>query len=217
MHNDQMDYLGVVLLVAVVAAAFVVIARRTVGQGRRVRVECARQLALAKRAAEADVNGFGDEVTRLAMLAETDPVADDLYILAAALHTRAIEALAEARQPDDLCRVTELLEEGRWTVARLAAQAAGQPMPTRRPPCFFNPCHGPSTRNIVWQHRNVPACAADAARVASGADPYIRTVERDDRRVPYWEGGPAHAGWARGYYSSWRGSRLVADVVTSKV
>ena len=217
MHNDQMDYLGVVLLVAVVAAAFVVIARRSVGQGRRVRVEQARQLSLAKRAAEADVNGFGDEVARLSFLAEADPVADDLYDLLAALHARALEALAEARQPDDLCQVTELLEEGRWTAARLAARAAGLPMPTRRPPCFFNPGHGPSIRNIIWQHRNVPACAADAGRIESGADPYIRTVERDDRRVPYWEGGPTHAGWARGYYSSWRGSRLVADIVTSKV
>lgn len=217
MHNGQMDYLGVVLLVAVVAAAFVVIARRSVGQGRRVRVEQARQLSLAKRAAEADVNGFGDEVARLCFLAEADPVADDLYDLLAALHARALEALADARQPDDLSRVTELLEEGRWTATRLAARAAGQPTPTRRPPCFFNPGHGPSIRNIIWQHRNVPACAADAGRVESGADPYIRTVERDDRRVPYWEGGPTHAGWARGYYSSWRGSRLVADIVTSKV
>ena len=217
MHNDQMDYLGVVALVAVVAAAFVVVARRRIGRGHRTRTERARQLTLAKRAAEADVNGFGDEVTRRSILAETDPAADGLYVRAAGLHTRALEALAAARQPDDLCQVTELLEEGRWTLAQLAAQAAGQPMPARRPPCFFNPGHGPSTRNVTWKHRNVPACAADAGRVESGADPYIRTVERDDRRVPYWEGGPTYAGWARGYYNTWRDSRLVADVVSGKV
>jgi len=112
--------------------------------------------------------------------------------------------------------VTESLEEGRWAAARLAARAAGEPMPPRRPPCFFNPGHGPSARNIAWQSRSVPACTADAARVDAGADPYIRTVERDDHRVPYWEGGPTYAGWAHGYYASWRGSTLVADIVTSE-
>ncbi|MFT4295098.1 MAG: hypothetical protein QM582_06770 [Micropruina sp.] len=212
-----MDYLGVVLLVAVVAAAFVVIARSSIGQGHRARAERARQLVLAKRAAEADVNGFGDELSQLSILGEQDAAAADLYELATALHHRALEALIAARRPDDLCQVTEILEEGRWTLTRLTAWTAGQPTPSRRPPCFFNPGHGPSTRNIVWQHRSVPACAADATRVEAGADPYIRTVERDDRRVPYWEGGPTYDGWARGYYTSWRGNRLVADIVPSKV
>lgn len=212
-----MDYLGVVLLVAVVAATFVVIARSSVSQGRRARAEQARQLSLARKAAEADVNGFGDEVSRLAVLADGDPVAADLHDLVGALHLRALESLREARQPDEFSRVTEILEEGRWAAARLIARAAGQPTPTRRPPCFFNPGHGPSCQNIVWQHRSVPTCAADAARIEAGADPYIRTVERDDRRVPYWEGGPAYAGWARGYYASWRGSRLVADIAPTKV
>ncbi len=212
-----MDYLGVVLLVAVVAATFVVIARSSVGQERRARAERARQLALATRAAEADVSGFGDEVARLAALSEDDPVAADLHELVTALHARALETLHAARQPDELCGVTEILEEGRWAAARLTARAAGKPMPSRRPPCFFNPGHGPSTRNITWQRRSVPSCAADAARVEAGADPYIRTVERDNRRVPYWEGGPAYAGWARGYYSSWRGNRLVADIASTKV
>ena len=27
---------------------------------------------------------------------------------------------------------------------------------------------------------------------------------------------PTYAGWARGYYASWRGSTLVADIVTSR-
>ena len=217
MHNDRVDYLGVVLLVAAVAAAFVVIARRVIGRGRRARAERDRQLRLARSAAEADVHGFGDEMARLAALAEADPAAADLYTLVSALHARAQESLREARQPDEFSRVTEVLEEGRWAAARLAARAAGQPMPARRPPCFFNPGHGPSTCNIVWRHRSLPSCAADAIRVRAGADPYIRTVERGGRRVPYWEGGPAYAGWARGYYSSWWGNGLVSDIALTKV
>ena len=211
-----MDYLGVVLLVAAVAAAFVVIARSSAWQGRRTRAEQESQLALAKRAAEADVVGLTEALTRLAAVAETDPQAQEDYDRAAEAHARAVRCLAEATEPDELSLVTENLEEGRWTVARLMARAAGEPLPTRRPPCFFNPGHGPSTCNIRWHGRSVPACAADAARVEAGADPYIRTVERGDRRVPYWEGGPTYAGWARGYYESWRGSTLVADIVTSR-
>jgi len=210
-----MDYLGVVLLVAVVATAFVVVGRSSAWQNRRSRAERDRQLDLAKRTGEADVTGFGEELKRLSFDAEDDPIARDEYERAMALHARALRGLADAAEPDDLCQVTETLEEGRWTAARLAARAAGEPMPARRPPCFFNPGHGPSSHNIAWQHRSVPACAADVARVEAGADPYIRTVERDDHRVPYWEGGPTYAGWARGYYASWRGSTLIADVVTS--
>ncbi len=212
MHNEPVDYLGVVLLVAVVAAAFVVIARAAVSQTRRVRVEQASQVRLARRAAEADVNSFGDEVSRLAVLADEDAQAADLYALVSALHAGAQQSLREASRPSDFGRVTAILAEGRWAAARLAACAAGQPSPARRPPCFFNPGHGPSATNVTWQRRSVPACAADAARIEAGADPYIRTVERDDRRVPYWEGGPAYAGWADGYYASWRGDGLVADI-----
>ena len=211
-----MDYLGILMLVAAVAAAFVVIARSTAMKGRRARAEHDSQLALAKRTAEADVNGLSEALYRVAPVTD-DPLARVEYQSAVDFHARAVRWLRQANAPDELCLVTENLEKGRWTVARLAARAAGQPLPGRRPPCFFNPGHGPSTRNIAWHERNVPACAADAVRVESGADPYIRTVERDDRRVPYWEGGPTYAGWARGYYASWRGSTLVADIMTPRV
>lgn len=211
-----MDYLGVVLIVATVAAAFVVIARNLAWHGRQAKAEQQRQLTLAKRAAEADVSGFGEELGRLACGAEVDAVCADEYDRAVLLHQRAVAALGASQRPDDLCLVTEILEEARWTTARLVARAAGEPMPSRRPPCFFNPGHGPSVRNIGWHERNVPACAADAARVEAGADPYIRTVERDDLRVPYWEGGPGYAGWAQGYFKSWHGSRLVADIQSGK-
>lgn len=217
MHNDSVDYLGIVALLAVVACAFVVIARAVISQGRRARAEQANQLRLARRAAETDVASFGDEVSQLAMLAENGARAADLYTLATVLLAGARQSLREARRPDDFSRVTAILAEGRLAAARLAACAAGEPTPIRRPPCFFNPGHGPSKRNVRWQRRSLPACAADAARIESGADPYIRTVERDNRRVPYWEGGPAYAGWADGYYASWRGDRRVADIAPNNI
>lgn len=211
-----MDYLVVVLLVAAVAAAFVVIARSSALQGRRSRAESEHQLALAKSTAQTDVIGLAEALSRFDAN-EPDPAARADFQHASAAHSRALICLREATEPDALSRVTESLEKGRWSLARLIARRAGLPLPMRRPPCFFNPGHGPSTANIIWQGRNVPACAADAVRVASGADPYIRTVVRDNRRVPYWEGGPTYAGWARGYFASWRGSALVSDIARSKV
>jgi hypothetical protein len=59
----------------------------------------------------------------------------------------------------------------------------------------------------------VPACPADAERVLAGADPYIRTVQVGAQRVPYWEGGPAYAPWAQGYYSRWSGSDMLSGML----
>ena len=46
----------------------------------------------------------------------------------------------------------------------------------------------------------------------AGADPYI-TVQVGAQRVPYWEGGPAYAPWAQGYYSRWSGSDMLSGML----
>ena len=78
-------------------------------------------------------------------------------------------------------------------------------MPERRAPCFFNPQHGPSVRDVRWAPpggapRDVPACAADAQRVEQGFDPHVREVMIDGQRRPYYDAGPAYAPYAYGYY-----------------
>jgi hypothetical protein len=102
----------------------------------------------------------------------------------------------------------------RYAVACVRARIAGEPLPQRRPPCFFNPAHGPSTTDIAWappggQQRDIPVCAADAERVAAGAEPDIRTVMHGSQRVPYWQGGPAYSPWAQGYFGSYAMSGLL--------
>ena len=69
---------------------------------------------------------------------------------------------------------------------------------------------GPSGRRRRDPCRPVPA---DAERVLAGADPYIRTVQVGAQRVPYWEGGPAYAPWAQGYYSRWSGSDMLSGML----
>jgi hypothetical protein len=110
--------------------------------------------------------------------------------------------------------VTESLEDGRYAVACVLARKNGQPLPVRRPPCFFNPAHGPSTTDVQWappggQQRQIPVCAADADRIEQGAEPDIRTVQHGVGRVPYWQGGPAYSPWASGYFGGYAMSGLL--------
>ena len=61
-------------------------------------------------------------------------------------------------------------------MAAARAHLAGRDEPERRPPCFFDPRHGPSVADVEWQPelgepREVPVCAADAARLEAGEEP----------------------------------------------
>ncbi len=101
--------------------------------------------------------------------------------------------------------VTRILDDGRYAIACVRARVAGQPLPQRRPPCFFDPRHGLSVADVTYApmggtERQVPACALDAERVRVGAEPDVRQVLVGTRRVPYWEGGPAYRPYAAGYF-----------------
>jgi hypothetical protein len=138
-------------------------------------------------------------------MADVDPEAKQHYGLAVERYTQASEALDLARRPQDLQRVTELLEEGRWAMEAAKAEMAGRPAPERRAPCFFDPRHGPSVTDMEWappygEPRSVPVCAADAARIQDGEDPDARQVTMHGERMPYWQAGPALGPWAGGFF-----------------
>ena len=179
------------------------------------------QLATSKRAADEDVTKFGEELQRLdsdvAGHALDEPMQQD-YQRALDAYDNAKMSLDAVTQPEEIRHVTEILEDGRYAVACVKARIAGEPLPAKRPPCFFNPAHGPSSQDVSWAPpggvpRSVPACPADAERVLAGADPYIRTVQVGAQRVPYWEGGQAYAPWAQGYYSRWSGSDMLSGML----
>jgi hypothetical protein len=48
----------------------------------------------------------------------------------------------------------------------------------------------------------VPACALDTQRIHAGAEPDTRKVLVGSSRVPYWQGGPAYAPYAVGYFGA---------------
>lgn len=161
----------------------------------------------AQQAIDADITTFGDELRDL----DLDVVGRDLDDAAEADYSRALDAydgaknqLAQARTSEDIRRIAEILEDGRYAIACVKARAHGQPVPEHRPPCFFDPAHGVSVANVSWAPpggapREVPACAADAQRIRTGNDPSIRMVPQAHGQVPYWE-DQQHAAWAQGYY-----------------
>ena len=124
----------------------------------------------------------------------------DAYARVLACYERAELAYDRARSPEELEPATAALAEGRYELARAWAALEGRDAPERRPPCFFDPRHGPAEREVEWTSRVVAACGADAARIARGAEPETRHLFVDGRPVPYWSAPPAFDAWRRGYY-----------------
>ncbi len=218
-----MSELLTLLILFVVIGGGVGLYRRNAVNKRRATEQAAleNQLSTSRRAADEDVTKFGEELQRLdvdvAGHALDEPMQQD-YQRALDAYEDSKSSLDAVTKPEEIRHVTEILEDGRYAVACVKARIAGDPLPAKRPPCFFNPAHGPSSRDVDWAPANgalraVPACPADAERVLAGADPYIRTVQVGAQRVPYWEGGQAYAPWAQGYYSRWSGSDMLSGVL----
>ena len=208
------------LLVLLVVIGAVVLVSQAVSRRNRERAleqRRAADLDAVRKVTDEDVTRFGEELQRLdseMLTTELDEATRQDYQRALDSYEAAKESLARVTEPDQIRHVTEALEDGRYAVASVKARVAGQPLPVRRPPCFFNPAHGPSTTDIEWappggQPRQVPVCAADADRVSQGAEPDIRTVQQGVGRVPYWQGGPAYSPWASGYFGGYATSGLL--------
>lgn len=130
---------------------------------------------------------------------------------------RAEELLRRSGTPDELSAAIGVLAEGRTRLAQVEAYVVGEDGPADRPPCFFDPAHGPSVTDAAWTTvrfgtRLVPACLQDAALLAAGVRPDCRTVEVDGWRVAYWEAREATAAYLLGYFGGhqllgWLGNR----------
>jgi hypothetical protein len=200
------------LLVLLLVLAAILVATSAARRNAERR-ELARQRAalepVQKLTAE-DITALGEELQSL----DLDLAGRTLGPGERADYQRALDAYdaaktaAEAmRAPEDVRHVTEILEDGRYAMACVRARVDGEPLPTRRPPCFFDPRHGMSVADVPWTppggtQRDVPACALDAERVRAGAEPDTRMVMAGARRVPYWAGGPAYQPYARGYFGA---------------
>ncbi|MFD3658866.1 hypothetical protein [Streptomyces sp. NPDC058620] len=128
---------------------------------------------------DADITAFGEELARHVFV----PTGQDSDALVTEDLRRALEAYERAkndfvgdRDRQDAEDVMRALADGRHALACASARAAGDLLPTRRPPCFFDPRHGPSTAAVRWSPpegapRLVDVCAADAIRIQEGHAP----------------------------------------------
>ncbi|MGC9498745.1 hypothetical protein [Streptomyces sp. WG7] len=192
-------------VVAVGGAGVYALSRRN----RRRREEEQREaLERLRVVVDEDITAFGEELDRLDFH-PAEPRADDAmrtdYAHALDAYEQAKTFMADARGPEDVRAVTQALEDGRFSLAQLSARREGRALPERRPPCFFDPRHGPSVADVTWTPpggatRQVPVCAADRTRLSDGRDPMIREVDTEYGRRPYWDAGPAYGPWAGGYF-----------------
>jgi hypothetical protein len=176
---------------------------------RRRQEEAARaELKEVKHVARDDLVALGDDIRALDLdvqMPDADARAKEHYNQAVERYTDAEQRLDAVRRPDDLEPVTSALEEGRWAMEAAKAELAGRDAPERRPPCFFDPRHGPSVDDVEWappggQPRPVPVCAADLQRISDGIEPEYRQVPYGGQMVPYWAAGPAYVPWAGGFF-----------------
>ncbi|SDU80878.1 hypothetical protein SAMN04488544_0276 [Microlunatus sagamiharensis] len=216
------EFLVLLLVLAVVFGGVGLYRRHAVAQRQQAeQAALESQLSTSRRAADEDVTKFGEELQRLDVDVAGHPLDEAMqqdYQRALDAYEDAKSSLDAVTKPDEIRHVTEILEDGRYAVACVKARVNGTKLPQKRPPCFFNPAHGPSSQNVDWAppggaSRSVPACPADAERVLAGADPYIRTVQVGAQRVPYWEGGPGYQPWAQGYYGRWSGSDMLSGML----
>jgi hypothetical protein len=201
--------LGLLILIVLVAIVIGSVVSRRSGQRREIERREA-ELAPVKKLTFEDITALGEELQTL----DLELAGRQLEAGENADYQRALDAYEAAKtagdalsRPEDVRHVTEILDDGRYAIACVRARVAGEPLPTRRPPCFFDPRHGLSVADVPWTPpggatRDVPACALDAERVRAGAEPDSRMVMVGAQRVPYYQGGRAYAPYATGYFGA---------------
>jgi hypothetical protein len=201
------ELLTLVVIAGIIAAVVVVTSRRSKARALE-RKEA--ELAPVRKLTFEDVTALGEQLQAL----DLDLAGRELTPGENADYQRALDSYESAKtaadamtQPDDVRHVTQILDDGRYAIACVRARVAGEPLPTRRPACFFDPRHGLSVTDVMWAPpggapRDVPACALDAERVQAGADPDSRMVMAGAQRVPYYQAGGAYRPYAQGYFGA---------------
>jgi hypothetical protein len=183
--------------------------------GHKTRRE--REWEEVRASAEEDLVALGEDIRSLDVdiqMPQASEEAKQRYEQALEAYQRASQIFDRARRPEDLAPVSETLEEGRYAMAYAKAVLEGKPPPERRPPCFFDPRHGPSVEEVQWAPpagatRPVPACAADALRIKEGFEPHGRQVTVNGRPTDYWNAPRQYGPWAGGYFNGFGGGGLL--------
>ena len=145
--------MGLILLVLVLVAlgAVVLVAGRRNKERELSRRE--EEVAPVRRLAFEDITAFGEDLQSFDLEMsghELDPGANADYQRALDAYESAKLAGDSITQPEDIRHVTEIIEDGRYAIACVRSRVAGDSLPTRRPPCFFDPRHGLSVADVPY-------------------------------------------------------------------
>jgi hypothetical protein len=152
------------------------------------------ELRQARKLVDEDITVFGEQLSDLHLEMLTTELDRELrldYQRALELYDEAKAAMQAAQDTDSVVAVDELLDDGRWRLARVLARRDGVEPPARREPCFFNPQHGPAVEDLTWAppggtDREIGVCRSGARRITGGDEPEIRLVRVGDRYVPWY-------------------------------
>jgi hypothetical protein len=198
-----------------------------------------RALGEALVVARSDLAAIADEVGVIDVDVQSPgapPDAGDRYDEALRSFMLAGEQLERAQRSADLVAVGGALELARYDLACVRALLDGADSPARTAPCLFDPRHGPSAAEVPWSpgqagagdradrgdrgsrggrggSRTVPACAADAARLADGAPPDVRIVSVGGRLTPYWDVPVLYGALLVGYYDRFGGAERLTGLL----
>lgn len=187
----------IILLIAVVVIAVLAYRsyRRTQLQTKKRDEISSAELESVKRTADEDITKFGEELQDL----DLDMVGKDLgdgarqdYQRALDSYEAAKEAVGKVTEAEQIKHVIEILEDGRYAMACVRARVNDEPLPQRRPSCFFNPQHGPSVVDVMWSPRAVrpakyrpvpltPSASAPAPNRTSAKSWSARSASRTGR------------------------------------
>src|SRR6478609_9380179 len=143
---------GIVFLLVIVAIVAVVVVTQRRSKAREIERKEA-ELAPVRKLAFEDATALGEQLQELDLdLAgrELDAGANADYQRALDSYESAKTAVESITQPDEVRHVTQILDDGRYAIACVRARVAGEPLPTRRPACFFDPRHGLSVTDVLW-------------------------------------------------------------------
>lgn len=156
------------------AGAYTVVRRNR----RRKEEEQRAALDRLRVVVDEDITAFGEELDRLdfhpAEAGADDAMRAD-YERALDAYEQAKSFMGAAQRPEDVRAVTQSLEEGRFSLAVLAARREGRPVPERRAPCFFDPRHGPSVADAAWTPAGARPARSRSARRTGSVSPTART------------------------------------------
>ena len=166
------------------------------------------EVAELKETARDDLVALGDDIRALDLdvqMPGVDEEAKTHYATALDRYEQAEARHDKVTDPAEFGQIAELLEEGRYAMTAAKAKLNNQPVPERRPPCFFDPRHGPSTRDVLWapdgyEQRPVPVCEADALRIEEGSEPMTREITAGGRRMPLYDAPGFYAPYAGGFF-----------------